>query len=181
MLKISFNFNETTKTVSDVTVEEVGRKKGVLTTNTPTDGVDLGPDVEVLENKLQLSKLALFKLNAKADDRISIQYVSEGIGKSAPLIGKAEAFTDRMDGNRLAAKGTVSFRGEKRNTLLVFGSAFTMQEYKDGIWKLIPYDVSEESEDNLEQEEMDAENLNNSEIEKEIEAITASVEDDLPF
>ena len=86
-----------------------------------------------------------------------------------------------MDGNRLAAKGTVSFRGEKRNTLLVFGSAFTMQEYKDGIWKLIPYDVSEESEDNLEQEEMDAENLNNSEIEKEIEAITASVEDDLPF
>ena len=106
MLKISFNFDETSQLVSNIKVEHVtGTKtRGILTTNAPTNEKNFGPDVEVLENKLQLSKAALFKLDAKADDRISIQYVSEGIGKSSPLIGKAAAFTDRNDGNRLTAK-----------------------------------------------------------------------------
>ena len=183
MLKISFNFDETSQLVSNIKVEHVtGTKtRGILTTNAPTNENNFGPDVEVLENKLQLSKAALFKLDAKADDRISIQYVSEGIGKSSPLIGKAAAFTDRNDGNRLTAKGTVSFRGEKRSTLVEFGTAFTMQEFKEGIWKLVPYEISDDN-DNLMEEEQDVQNLESSEIDKEIEEITSSmVDDDLPF
>ena len=182
MLKISFDFNETTKSVSNVKVVETesGKTRGVVANSIPVPDDTGIPDLQVLENKLQLSKSAMIKLNAKADDRVSIQYVNEGIGKAIPVIGKAECFTDRLDGNRLSQKGTISFRGEKRSTLIDFGTVFSFEEYKDGIWKLIPFEVSEDNDD-LSEENSDAEALNNSEIEQEIEAIKASIENDLPF
>ena len=172
MLKISFVFDEVSGTVSNVKVD--GYKPKLKEINTPCTDVDL----EVQENKLKLSKNALEKLNAKADDRISIQYWQEGIGKSIPIIGKAEMFTDRLDGNRLTKTGTVSFRGEKRTTLLDFGTFFNLEAFKDGIWKLVPVKIEEENDDLVEEQE-DAEALNDSEIDKEIENIMA--EDDLPF
>ncbi len=172
MLKISFVFDEMSGTVSNVKVD--GYKPKLKEINTPCTDVDL----EVQENKLKLSKNALEKLNAKADDRISIQYWQEGIGKSIPIIGKAEMFTDRLDGNRLTKTGTVSFRGEKRTTLLDFGTFFNLETFKDGIWKLVPVKIEEENDDLVEEQE-DAEALNDSEIDKEIENIMA--EDDLPF
>lgn len=94
MLKISFVFDETSGAVSNVKVD--GYKPKIKEVNAPCTDVDL----EVQENKLKLSKNALQKLNAKADDRISIQYWQEGIGKSVPIIGKAEMFTDRLDGKK---------------------------------------------------------------------------------
>jgi hypothetical protein len=182
MLKISFDFNETSKTVSNVKVTEIetGKTRGVVANSKPNID-DNGPDLQVLENKLQLSKKALLKLNAKADDRISIQYINDGIGKATPIIGKAEIFTDRLDGNRLSQKGTIAFRGEKRTTLIEFGTLFNLEEYKDGIWKLIPFENSDEDE-TLSQEQSDVDALNDSEIDKEIEEIMSSnVDDDLPF
>lgn len=183
MLKISFNFDEASQTVSNVKVEHTSKTRGILSSLTPNEDVSNTPDVEVLENKLQLSKNALFKLGAKSDDRISIQYVNEGIGKACPVIGKAEMFTDRLDGNRLTQKGTVSFRGEKRNTLIEFGTLFNLQEYKDGIWKLISINSLNETEtDDLSEETNDLEELNNSEIDNEIQEIASSMaDDDLPF
>ena len=68
MLKISFVFDEATGSVSNVKVD--GYKPKVKEINAPCTDIDL----EVQENKLKLSKNALEKLNAKADDRISIQY-----------------------------------------------------------------------------------------------------------
>jgi len=183
MLRISFDFNETSKTVTNVKVVNVENNKirGIASSDKPIVDADCTPDLQVLENKLQLSKAALAKLNAKADDRISIQYVNEGIGKAVPIIGKAELFTDRLDGNRVSAKGTVAFRGEKRSTLIEFGTIFTLEEYKDDVWKLIPISVSDDNDD-LTEENSDMEALNDSEIDREIEAITASdADDDLPF
>lgn len=170
MLKISFVFDESSGSVSNVKVE--GYKPKVKEINAPCTDIDL----EVQENKLKLSKNALEKLNAKADDRISIQYWNEGIGKASPVIGKAEMFTDRLDGNRLTKQNTVSFRGEKRATLIEFGTFFTLELFKEGVWKLVPF-KSEETEENLKDEIQDAEALNDSEIDKEIEELT----DDLPF
>ena len=183
MLKISFNFDEISQQVSNVKVEHTSGSKtrGVVATKNPNEVESIGPDVEVLDNKLQLSKAALLKLDAKADDRISIQYISEGIGKSSPIIGKAEAFTDRRDGNRLTAKGTVAFRGEKHDTLVDFGTIFTMEPYKEGVFKLVSYAPDTTSNDDLEQEETDAENLNDSEIDNEIENLMQENIDDLPF
>lgn len=182
MLRISFDFNETSKSVTNVKVSELdGKSRGINTNSTPFAEPDDMPDLEVLENKLQLSKSALQKLDVKADDRISIQYINEGIGVAQPVIGKSAIFTDRLNGNRLTQKGTVSFRGEKRSTLIEFGTLFNLQEYKDGIWKLIPITISDEVDD-LSEENSDMEALNTSEIDKEIEAVIASSADnDLPF
>lgn len=171
MLKISFVFDEVSGAVSNVKVD--GYQPKIKEINVPCMDIDL----EVQDNKLKLSKNALDKLNAKADDRISIQYWQEGIGKSIPIIGKAEAFTDRLDGNRLTQKGTVAFRGEKRATLIEFGTFFNLEPFKDSIWKLVSIEPVKQS-DNLTEEENDAEALNDSEIDKEIESI---ITDDLPF
>jgi hypothetical protein len=82
--------------------------------------------------------------------------------------------------NRVTSKGTVAFRGEKRATLLTFGSMFNLEEYKDDIWKLIPITESNDPND-FSEENSDAEALNDNAIEQEIEEITSSVNDDLPF
>ena len=102
MLRISFDFNETSKTVSNVSVIDIekGKSRGIVANSSPIIEDTGMPDLEVQENKLQLSKAAIAKLGAKADDRIDIQYINEGIGKSSPVIGKAEYFTDRLSGNR---------------------------------------------------------------------------------
>ncbi len=178
MLKISFDFNETTHTVTNIQVTESETTRRVRTNTTPIVESENKPDVEVLDNKLQLSKAAIQKLGAEADDRISVQYINEGIGKAIPVIGKAEVFTDRLDGNRLTRKGTVSFRGEKRSTLVDFGTMFTLEDYKDGIWKLVPFEDSEKID--LSEENSDADALNDAEIENEIEELMSS-NDDLPF
>lgn len=172
MLKISFIFDETTGSVSNVKVD--GYKPKTKEINAPCSDIDL----EVQDNKLKLSKNALEKLNAKPDDRISIQYWSEGIGKSVPIIGKAEAFTDRLDGNRVCKTGTVAFRGEKHATLIQFGTFFNLEEFKEGIWKLVPIKIEQEETSSLSEEEAYVEALDDSEITNEIENIMA---DDLPF
>ena len=172
MVKISFTFDETTGTVSNVKVD--GYKPKIKEINAPCGDIDL----EVQENKLKLSKDALAKLNAKADDRISIQYWNEGVAKTVPIIGKAEMFTDRLDGNRLTKSGTVAFRGEKRTTLVGFVTFFNLVEFKEGIWKLIPVTIEQES-DELAEEKSDADALNDAELNDEIENIMA--DNDLPF
>ena len=173
MLKISFNFDEKSQQVTGLKVENYTPK--IKEINAPVSDYDL----EVQENKLKLSRIALEKLNAKPDDRISVQYWSEGVGKSVPIIGKAEVFTDRNDGNRLTKASTVSFRGEKRSTLIQFGAFFTLEEFKEGIWKLVPVETVTETDNSLKQEEDDAEALNSSELDDEIKDLTS--EDDLPF
>lgn len=170
MYKISFVFDEISKSISDIKIQSV---------NKPTLVVPVSCEIEVLDNKLKLSKSAIEKLNVSADDRVTVNYINEGIGKSSPVIGKAEVFTDGLDGNRVAKAGTVAFRGEKRTTLLQFGSNFNLEEYKDGIWKLIP--VKENPTDDLIQEQEELAELDSKELDKEIEAIMTSAEDDLPF
>lgn len=178
MLRISFDFNEHTNTVSNVTVS-TGRQR-IDTSSVPNVESSDMPDVVVLDNKLQLSKNGMQKLNVRPDDRISIQYISTGIGKAQPVIGKAEVFTDRLDGNRVTKKGTVSFRGEKRNTLLEFGTEFNLEEYKNDIWKLIMVDDTTTDSDLSEEQEY-IDELDKTDVDKEIEELTSSIDEDLPF
>lgn len=171
MFKISFDFNEVSKQISNIKIIEVQQK---------TTDTNYTYEVEVEENKLKLYPPALEKLQANTDDRISVQYISLGTGKSAPVIGKAETFTDALDGNKLTSKGTVAFRGEKRATLVQFGMQFNLEPYKDGIWKLVPVEINENTD--LTQEETQLEDLNPMEIDSELNNILSAINnDDLPF
>ena len=122
------DFDETTKKISNIKV----------VSDTPKE-VDLtNPTLLVLDNKLKLSDSAIALLNATANDRIAINYWPVNNEETFPVIGRAEVFTDRDGGNRLTQTNTVSFRGRQRDTLLIYGDQFTLEEFKDGMFKLVP-------------------------------------------
>ena len=123
MFKISFDFDETTKKISNIKV----------VSDTPKE-VDLtNPTLLVLDNKLKLSDSAIALLNATANDRIAINYWPVNNEETFPVIGRAEVFTDRDGGNRLTQTNTVSFRGRQRDTLLIYGDQFTLEEFKNEV------------------------------------------------
>ena len=178
MLNISFDFDEVTHKVTNVIVKDT-EGKTVKPKTKKSDIVNSSqPYLIVLENKLVLNDLLLEKLNATAGDRISINYYTVNNETTFPLIGKSEAFADKESGNKLTKSNTVAYRGKARRILLEYGEEFTIEEFKEGIFKLITVKQCE-----LVTEEKELEDLSNpDELDIEIENILNSdVEDDLPF
>lgn len=168
MFTISFNFDETTKKITNLKVVSLEPKELPKSDNY----------VEVLDNKLKFGKTALSMIGANPNDRIAINYWQVDAETTFPVIGKADVFTDGADGNRLTKAGTVSYRGQQRTILLEYGSLFTLEEFKDGIFKLVPVT---EIKDSLEDENNDLENLNSA-IDDEIATLMSENDiDDLPF
>lgn len=146
MLKISFDFDETTKKVSNMKVVTISKEVEEL------------PTIEVLDNKLKLSDSALKKMGAAADDRLSIEYWTVDNQVTFPIIGKSEVFTDSENGNRLTKSKTLSFKGQQRTILLEYGNFFRLKEFKENMYKLVPINLEE---DDLKNEENDLSKLDN--------------------
>lgn len=109
--------------------------------------VDYNPDeatVQVKDNKLILSKEAIKALDAKANDRIAIQYWSVDLENSFPVIGRAECFS--VDGNRLTKSNTVSYRGSQKDTLLAYGDFFKLERFNN-YYKMVAVDMATFVED----------------------------------
>lgn len=119
MLKISFEFDENTKSVSNLKCE-VLNKEHINSNGKPV--------IEVGDNKLIISPEAISLLGAVPGDRISINYAQKSNELTIPLIGKSEIFADREAGNKLTKSNTVSFKGKQRTLLLEYGSIFTMEK-----------------------------------------------------
>ena len=119
MLKISFEFDEVSQKISNLKVESANAI------------VNKAYDLRVDDNKIELTSSAINKLKAIAGDRISVNYWTVDNQTTYPIISKSEVFTDGADGNKLTKKGTVSFKGQQRTSLLKFGSLFTFSEFKD--------------------------------------------------
>ena len=173
MLNISFDFNETTQTVSNLRVKSYNQ-------------VTANYDMLVEENKLVLTPSAVEKLRAVAGDRISVNYWTADSSHTYPIISKSDFFTDGADGTKLTKSNTVSFRGQQRTTLLKFGSLFSFEEWKDrngevkeGVFILVPVKEDTETEvaNNTEEELLE---INNAEIEDDLVDILED-EDVLPF
>ena len=111
MLKISFDFDETTKKVSNLTVTN----STSVTVKRDTTGKAI---VEVTANKLIISDTALAFLDANPEDRISINYFQESKEKTFPVIAKSEYFTDKKAGNKLTKSNTV--RKSKDNIIRIW-------------------------------------------------------------
>lgn len=146
MLKISFDLDEVTKKISNLKVVSISNE--VLESAT----------VEVLDNKLKLSKAAIDMLGASANEKITINYWTVDNELTFPVIGKAEAFTDSDGGNRLTRSNTISYRGQQRDILLEYGSLFTLESFKDSIFKMNKVQVEDES---LNTEKTDLQDLDN--------------------
>ena len=181
MLKISFDFDEITQKVSNVKV---------ITSESKTTTKQY--DVEVDENKLNLTPSAVDKLGAVAGDRIAINYWTVDNQTTYPIISKADVFTDGSDGNKITKKGTISFKGQQRTSLLKFGSLFTFSEFKDksgeirdDVFILTPVedDRTTLNEEDFEEEKEFVEVLDSNDSEKEIAEMLdeQNYEDALPF
>ncbi len=179
MLKVSFEFDEVTQKVSNVKVETV----------TAVTAKDF--DLQLDDNKFILTASAVSKLGAVAGDRLSINYWTVDNETTYPIISKSEVFTDGADGNKLTKKGTVSFKGQQRVSLMKFGSMFTFSEFKDkdgvvkdNVFILTPVDNSSAKEENDFSDVKEAmEELEKPSVEDVIDEILKeeNCEDALPF
>lgn len=158
MFTISFDFDETTKKITNLKVVSIDK-------SLPTSD----NYIEVQDNKLKLGKEAISLLEANPGDRIQVNYWTVNNQETFPVIGKSAIFTDMTGGNALTKSDTVSFRGNQRTVLLEYGNLFKLEPFKSGMFKLVPI----ESEiDNLEQEKKELDDLN---------SIDDDLFDDLPF
>ena len=160
MFTISFDFDETTKKVTNLKVISIDK-------TLPTSNNYL----EVQDNKLKLGKEAVTLLEANSGDRIQINYWTVNNQETFPVIGKSGIFTDPTGGNALSKSNTISFRGNQRTVLLEYGNLFKLEHFKPGMFKLVPII----NDDNVEEEQKELDNLNM--IGNEI----ADDFDDLPF
>lgn len=133
MLKISFDFDETTNSVTNVKVVKTASK---------FENLDL-PIVELGDSKLIISPKAIELLSAQIGDRISVNYIQESNELTFPVIGKSEMFTDKDAGNKLAKTNTVSFRGSQKTCLSNYGRLFKLQEQRPGVYKMIKIEESD--------------------------------------
>lgn len=166
MFKISFDFDETTHQISNIKV--------VSNTKVNLEGDEAL--VQLMENKIKISPKAVAAIGAQPGDRITINYWTEDNHNTFPLIGKSEVFTDKEGGCKLTKLNTVSFRGTQNTTLKVYGNLFKLEEFKDGMFKLVKV---EDKNDSIENEQLELDNLNSSEIDEEIKTMADT--DDLPF
>lgn len=137
MLTISFDFDETTKKVKNLKVVSIDPGQ---------------PTVQALENKLQLSQAALELIGAKSGDRITITYWQVNNQETFPLISKVE----EDEGCKITKLRTVSYRGQQMDVLKLYGENFTIEPFKDNLYKLVSI-----KEDNLETELQELENTEN--------------------
>jgi len=180
MLNISFDFDEVTHKVTNVIVKDTEGKTVKQKTKKSSTLNTTNPHLVVADNKLILNEPLIQAINAQPDDRIAINYYTVNNQETFPLIGKSEAFADPASGNRLTKSYTVSFRGNQRTVLLEYGEEFTIEPFKEGMFKLIPLKKCETVN-----EEKDLEEFTSSEIDLELEQImsesTDETIDDLPF
>ena len=127
MLKVSFEFDEESKAVTNVKVIKVPSKY---------DNIDL-PIVEIGDSKLIISPKAVSLLAAHCGDRIAVNYIQKSNELTIPIIGKAEVFSDPENGNKLTKSNTVSFKGTQKTILSKYGQLFKIEEYKPGMFKMI--------------------------------------------
>lgn len=168
MFSISFDFDETTQKVTNLKVVSSKPKELPKSDNY----------IEVQDNKLKFGKTALSLIEAVPNDRVAVNYWTVNNQETFPIIGKAALFTDGSDGQRLTKSGTMSYRGQQRTILLEYGSLFTLEEFKPGIYKMVPI---LEQKDSLEDEKNDLENLNTA-MDNEIATLMSENDfDDLPF
>ncbi len=135
MFKISFDFNEISKEVSNISVIEYNEEECRLSKDS-----QMPIFVKVELNKLVLSSGLIKCLNISAGDRVSINYVNIDNATTFPVIGKAIEFGDPDSGNKITKSNTVSYRGNNRNVILQYGSLFTIEKYKQNQFKMISID-----------------------------------------
>lgn len=143
---VNFTFNPEDGSVSGLTtfVDGVEQKKKTTRSSTKVKEEVVLEDEAVITlepAKLAFNNKAVADMNLQYQDRVVIKYKPiSGSKKPTPLIGKDIDWKEEGTGNKLTKTNTLSYRGKANTILADFGSKFGLEEYEEGIWKLIPLD-----------------------------------------
>jgi len=137
---VTFNFDPETDLVSDVkcTVDGIEKKKKT-TTRKKDVVVELEDEalITLETNKLCFNNKAMSILNPDASDRLVIKWIQEG-NVMLPIIGTDLAFGEEGSGNKLTKSNTMAYKGKANTVLAELDKEFTLGDYKEGIYKLVP-------------------------------------------
>ncbi len=185
-MKISFDFNPSTKKITNISVEDQPEINTTL------------PIISIENNTLVISKSALELIGAVAGDRIAVNYWTVNNEETFPVIGKSEVFDDPESGLLLSKKSTIRFQGQNRTTLLEYGSIlrslihldlnfvqgdkygsiFILEVFKNNMFKLVKFEQEKQTND-VEESSLNDINDHINELEDEINSIIR--DNDLPF
>lgn len=146
---VTFEFDVETQTVSKLAcfVDGVESKKKTTTKATKVKEIVLedNPIVTLEPTKLVFNNRLMSDMELKPEDRIIIKYEKfVGSKKLVPVIGTDVSFDQEGAGNKVTKTNSVVYRGKANTVLAEHGSEFTIEPYKEGIWKLISLTKSEE-------------------------------------
>jgi hypothetical protein len=139
-VQVTFNFDPTTETVTDVLCS-VGETVSKTVTTKKATIKKVGKELEGLiivreEGKLVLSPELIELLEPVEDEiRVSVRYEQVN-SVISPFFGTDAAFKGK-NGNKVTKGGTVAYRGKANEVLAEFGEHFTLTEYKPGIYQMI--------------------------------------------
>ena len=137
---VTFDFDQETETVSNIKTFVDGiEKKKKTTKQAKTKEVVLEDSsiIKLSDTKLEFNNKAVADMGISHETRIVVKYENMGPKNMIPIIGTDEAFDEEGAGNKLTKTNTVAFKGKQNTVLREFGSEFTLESYKEGIWKLI--------------------------------------------
>lgn len=144
-VSVTFEFDPETELVSNLKCFIDGVEKKKTTTSKAKKEKDVvieDQSVITLEaNKISFNNKAVLDMELKYQDRIIIKYEKiKGQKKPLPIIGKDTSFDEEGSGNKLTKTNTIAYRGNANTILAEYGSKFTIEEYSEGIWKLVSLD-----------------------------------------
>lgn len=134
---VTFDVNDETGEVTNVKTQVEGEVKRRTTTTKKKDVVKELEDVAKItreENKITLNNKAVADIGIEYGDRVFIIYEKDKTTNSLfPVIGRSDE-----TGNKITKSNTIAFKGNQNVALAEFGSEFTIESFKDDMWKLVP-------------------------------------------
>lgn len=128
------------------------------------DQDDPTPTVLVEASKLVFNNAAINLMGVKVGTLMDVKYKMQD-GKSIPVLGTADAFNVE-GGNKLTKSKTLSFRGAKHETIIEYGTRFTLETtQRKGEFNLISQDKNLIVDDKVGIDEAKEWKLDNEEIE----------------
>lgn len=139
---VTFNFDPTEETpVSDLTCFIDGiEKKKKTTRSTKTKEIVLEDEalVTLEPTKIQLNNKAVADMNIVYGERVIIKYEKiEKTKKYFPVIGSDTSMGEEGSGNKITKTNSVAYKGKANTILAEYGTEFSVEPYKEGVWKLV--------------------------------------------
>ena len=140
---VTFDFDPEEETaVTNLTCFIDGTEKKKKTTRTVKPKAEPVMEDEAIitlePTKILINNKAVADMGLVYQDRLVIKYQKiAGNKKPVPIIGTDLAFDEEGTGNKLTKTNTLAYRGKANTILAESGTEFGLEEYKEGIWKLV--------------------------------------------